>query len=261
MLIEVTGISSAGKSTALSALGPTVVVDGRVVPLVGGAERLLRLVGIRGRGGRWRRVVGIALAPLGYLVGGRSAAQALAGLVFAHRRSCLPPGSFVRWNGTFNAWQQLGWLLLLQRVVRAKEIVLLDTGPMHTVYNFFVDIDLEPSVEDVGRYIDRIPLADAVIWVTADRDSILQRTQGRSHRRVRNLDPRAAERFHDHAHVCLVEAASSARVASRLVEVADVDGGLGLAAAIKRIAAGKSSVEDRSAGVAAPAHQEGVEDT
>ena len=167
----------------------------------------------------------------------------------------------MRWNGTFNAWQQLGWLLLLQRVVRAEEVVLLDTGPMHTVYNFFVDIDREPSVEDVGRYIDRIPLADAVIWVTADRAAILQRTRGRTHRRVRNLDPGAAERFHDHAHVCLVEAASSARVASRLVEVADVDGGPGLAAAIHAIAVGKSSIEDRSAGVAAPTHQKGVENT
>lgn len=198
MLVEVSGLSSAGKSTLLAALANEQPPAGyRTVSI--GADRILSVAKLTGLRGPARRLALTAFSLAGWLGAGPQRWRAAGTLLRAHKASALPARSWSRWNGTTNAAMQLGLLHLLQRVASEDELILLDTGPVHTTYNFFVDIDTPPNPAAAADYLASIPMADVVVWLDQDRDVIIERTLSRGHRRVKNLDRQGAEAFHDNA--------------------------------------------------------------
>ncbi len=197
MIVEVTGVSSAGKSTLL-----TAVQGRRIEPATG----------------RRRRAKMILRAANGYVRSPRTGWSTGRALVWAHRQSMIGRRQD-RWIGTFNAWQAFGLLSAARRIDRnpgeQDSPLFLDTGPVHTVYNFFVDPDTPPDLDAVAEYLDRIPLADQTLQVVADREAVIDRTLGRTNRRTRGMGVAEAARFHDHAVACFEVAATHPRLAGR----------------------------------------------
>ena len=217
MLVEITGLSSAGKSTLLDQLLRSTSPDFSAVSI--GTDRALAIIGLSAAKGITRRMALTGLAAAGWATSGRAGFTTARALVDAHRASCLPPRSWPRWNGTTYAAMQLGLVFLLRRLADSDELVLLDTGPLHTVYNFFVDLDQVPDGSSVAAYLDRVTLADQIVWLHQDRQVIIERTTSRTHRRVKNLDEVGAATFHDNALTAFGNLHDRPSVAERLLEL------------------------------------------
>jgi hypothetical protein len=216
MLVEVAGLSSAGKSTLLERVltEPTERYSATSI----GTDRALAAVGLTGLRGVPRRIALTGLATAGWALGGPAIWRTGRAILTAHNHSCLPARSWSKWNGTLNAGMQLGVLFLLRRIADDDELVLLDTGPLHTVYNFFVDVDRAAEDEAVTDYLSSLPLADVIVWFHQDRDVIIERTVQRSHRRVKNLDRRGAAAFHDHGREAFANLRRHPGIVERLIE-------------------------------------------
>lgn len=215
MLVEITGLSSAGKSTLLEQV--LANSSGKYAAMSIGTDRVLAAGRLTHLQGIPRRMALTALAAAGWAVG-HDRWKAARAVLTAHRHSCLPARSWSKYNGTANAGMQLGVFFLLRRIADDDELVLLDTGPLHTLYNFFIDVDRAANDHDVMDYLSSLPLPDVIVWLHQDRDVIIQRTVERSHRRVKDLDQRGAAAFHDHGARVFANVRHHSGIAERLIE-------------------------------------------
>ena len=192
MLIEFTGCSSAGKSTIVDSLEASGVG-------ISGERVMLDIVGLgAAKGTPISLVVRELLALYGWLRFGpeRRTFQNSARLAL----NSLPR---VRWtekaNRIRNAWRHTFLFLVLQRHTNPSSVVLIDTGPMHTVHNFFIHTAANANPDDVLSYLELVPQPDLTVIVKADKDCLIERTLSRRHRRVANGDRSEATLFVDHS--------------------------------------------------------------
>lgn len=213
MIVEITGLSSAGKTHLLRAIsehpespppsGLRIIPASMVTPLSSIDEPVTQSA----------RVLGVLGSLLGFLMGGLEARHATRVVWAAHRSSVLPHRSIDRWNGTFNAVRQWGRLRLVRRTSRDCPLTLLDTGTVHTVYNFFIDPRHAPPEHEIDAYLDELDLPDEIVWVMEERATIVERTATRSNRRTSALSTTAEiEAFHDHAFAVYEQVAAHPRI-------------------------------------------------
>lgn len=193
MLVELTGCSSAGKST---------IIDALLANRVGksGEQTALELI-------RLGRLVGtpmsVPVCEMLSMYGWLRFRRERKVFHSAARKAAMafPSGTRTREraNRIRNAWRHTFLFLVLRRHADPSELVLIDTGPVHTVHNFFIHTNVSPNVVAVNRYLEAMPRADLTLVVQASREALISRTLERTHRRVADGDRGEAESFVDHS--------------------------------------------------------------
>lgn len=223
MLVELTGCSSAGKSTLLTSM------------LLGEAEATTRELAIAER----LRTGWIRSRAVNTLIEDAVAVWALLRKpsdLIELRRAVRAAGRNIprsssrreKANRVRNAYRHIGMLLFVSRFDHSGRIIIFDTGPVHTAHNFFVHLSAPPDGNAVSSYLDHIPLPDFILVIAEEPNTLVDRTLTRGHRRVAAGSRAEATRFVAHSSTLFDSLREHPRLRSRMATLGPGDARDGL---------------------------------
>jgi deoxyadenosine/deoxycytidine kinase len=77
----------------------------------------------------------------------------------------------------------------------SQPIVLVDEGTLHAAHNLFVHISAEAKACDLETFIRLVPLPDVVVYVTQSESVLIDRTMRRGHKRIPEHSPDKTQIF------------------------------------------------------------------
>jgi hypothetical protein len=80
-----------------------------------------------------------------------------------------------------------------------KQVVLADEGTIHIAHYLFVHVSVEPNVQDVKKFIDLVPIPDAVVYLKQPGTVLTSRTTTRGHKRISGNGSNNVSKFINHA--------------------------------------------------------------
>ncbi len=182
MQIELTGCTSAGKTTLMSRI--CRASHEQSLDVVAGDEFILGLVrlnGIRSHIARTLIIDFIAgIACLATIARHWGFYRFSLRLIFR-----LRTGWFERLNLARNALKKIGVFETIRRFAPPSKIVMVDEGTLHAAHNLFVHLNSEPSEDDFRTFLRLVPLPEAAVYLKESAPVLILRTHRRKHPRLR----------------------------------------------------------------------------
>jgi len=138
---------------------------------------------------------------------------------FVVREGKSSPGSwFYRINRIRNVIRKIGIFEFVSRRRGAQQIVLADNeGVLQGVHNLFVHQNSQVDVQKISRYVELVPLPDAVLYLQQDEAVLVSRTLGRGHARVSGGSPDKVVHFIRQAVAVFNELTRAPKIQERLL--------------------------------------------
>jgi hypothetical protein len=103
----------------------------------------------------------------------------------------------------------------------SHQIILLDEGPLHSCNALFAHPATVPPTIELSEFVQVVPFPDAVVYLRNQKDTLIQRTLARGHKRVRNSIPHEVEQFIESAMTIFERLAQQPAVQDKLFIVND----------------------------------------
>jgi hypothetical protein len=103
----------------------------------------------------------------------------------------------------------------------SHQIILLDEGPLHSSNALFVHPATVPPTIELSEFMRVVPFPDAVVYLRNQKDTLIQRTLARGHKRIRNSTPHEVEQFIESAMAVFERLAQQHAVQDKLIIVND----------------------------------------
>jgi hypothetical protein len=120
-----------------------------------------------------------------------------------------------------NVLKLVGIYEIAHRETASHQIILLDEGPLHSSNALFVHSAAGPPTIELSEFVRVVPFPDAVVYLRNQKDTLIQRTLARGHKRVRNSIPHEVEQFIESAMTIFERLAQLPAVQDKLFIVND----------------------------------------
>ncbi len=129
------------------------------------------------------------------------------------------PGSWLyKVNRIRNVLRKIGIFEFITRRASPQQIVLADNeGILQGVHNLFVHKNSHIDLHKISRYVELVPMPDAVLYLQQDEDVLVSRTLARGHARVDGSFPDEVLRFVRQAVAVFNEMINVPKVKERLL--------------------------------------------
>lgn len=214
--IELFGCSSAGKSS----LAPRLLQSARALGVKAAMSEdfVLRQIGLERIRARWLRTLCVDLLAGAACLRAWREHRAFLRLVAGSLRRLPPAVSWPRrLNAARNVLKKTGVREIVRRRAAPGELIVLDEGTLQTAHYLFVQACAEPDPEQLGAFLERVPLPDVAVYVRETETTLVRRTVARGHKRIPDSSGDSVARFVRRAVVTLEQVADAPRVKERLL--------------------------------------------
>jgi len=182
MQVEFTGCTGTGKTSLLRSVLETCRLQG--IATVEADDFTLQLIKLNRVKARLLRIMLIDLMTLtAALLTWRTRRAYYAfslRIVLGLQTSALEKLNLMR-----NVLKKIGTYEIIQRFNRDGRLVLVDEGTIHAAHNLFVHLCREPDWDQLGQFVELIPLPEVAVGLTGNEEAVVGRTLKRGHKRIR----------------------------------------------------------------------------
>lgn len=217
MLIELTGCTSAGKSTLARELLEAFRQQKTEAWM--GDEFVLRKAGLNWVRNYLARM--LLLDSISFLSCLATNGKNGPFCKFATRMILRLPrdvGWFEKLNIARNVFKQVGIYEIARRAT-ARQIVIMDEGTLHSAHYLFVHTSIPPDFARLLTFSTLVPLPDVLVYLRQERSTLVERTLTRGHKRIPGNSQAGVECFIGRAVNVFEKLAELPVVAAKLVIV------------------------------------------